>query len=134
MVRWDSTQMSIGDIRDLKNTYRLELRPDFQRQEVWAVSAKVMLIDSILKNIPMPKFYLLRNVRGEATFRAVIDGQQRLRAILGFMDNEFALKFPPCESYLNNKYFQDLEQEDLYAVLLFAARLSQVKSVHKLAS
>lgn len=112
MVRWDSTQMSIGDIRDLKNTYRLELRPDFQRQEVWAVSAKVMLIDSILKNIPMPKFYLLRNVRGEATFRAVIDGQQRLRAILGFMDNEFALKFPPCESYLNNKYFQDLEQED----------------------
>lgn len=30
--------------------------------------------------------------------------------------------------------YEDLEQEDLYAVLLFAARLSQVKSVHKLAS
>ncbi len=112
MVRWDSTQMSIGDIRDLTNSHRLELRPDFQRQEVWAVAAKIMLIDSILKNIPMPKFYLLRNIRGEATFRAVIDGQQRLRAILGFMNNEFALKAPPCEAHLHNKYFQDLEQPE----------------------
>ncbi|WNZ25305.1 DUF262 domain-containing protein [Leptolyngbya sp. NK1-12] len=112
MVRWDSTQMSIGDIRDLTNSNRLELRPDFQRQEVWAVAAKIMLIDSILKNIPMPKFYLLRDIRGEATFRAVIDGQQRLRAILGFMNNEFALKAPPCEAHLHNKYFQDLEQPD----------------------
>ncbi|MBD1915011.1 MULTISPECIES: DUF262 domain-containing protein [Cyanophyceae] len=112
MVLWVSTQMSIGDIRDLTNSHRLELRPDFQRQEVWAVAAKIMLIDSILKNIPMPKFYLLRDIRGEATFRAVIDGQQRLRAILGFMNNEFALKFPPCEEHLHNKYFQDLEQLD----------------------
>jgi uncharacterized protein with ParB-like and HNH nuclease domain len=112
MVRWDSTQMSIGDIRDLTNSHRLELRPDFQRQEVWAVAAKVMLIDSILKNIPMPKFYLLRDIRGEATFRAVIDGQQRLRSILGFIDNEFALKSPPCETHLHNKYFQDLGQTD----------------------
>jgi uncharacterized protein (DUF433 family) len=30
--------------------------------------------------------------------------------------------------------YEDLEPEDLYAVLLFAARLSQVKSIHKLAS
>jgi uncharacterized protein (DUF433 family) len=30
--------------------------------------------------------------------------------------------------------YEDLESEDLYAVLLFAARLSQVKSVYKLAS
>lgn len=75
MVNWDSTQMSAGDIRDLINSHRLELRPDFQRQEVWAVAAKIMLIDSILKNIPMPKFYLLRDVRETAIFRSVIDGQ-----------------------------------------------------------
>jgi uncharacterized protein (DUF433 family) len=29
--------------------------------------------------------------------------------------------------------YEDLEIEDIYAVLLFAARLSQVKSIHKLA-
>jgi hypothetical protein len=112
MVRWDSTQMSIGDIRDLTNSHRLELRPDFQRKEVWAIAAKIMLIDSILKNIPMPKFYLLREIRGEATFRSVIDGQQRLRAILDFMNNEFALKAPPCEDHLHKKDFQNLEQPD----------------------
>lgn len=30
--------------------------------------------------------------------------------------------------------YDDLEQDDIFAVLLFAARLSQVKSIHKLAS
>lgn len=30
--------------------------------------------------------------------------------------------------------YDDLEQADILAVLLFAARLSQVKSIHKLAS
>lgn len=30
--------------------------------------------------------------------------------------------------------YEDLEPEDLYAVLLFAARLSQIKSVYKLAA
>ena len=30
--------------------------------------------------------------------------------------------------------YEDLEEEDILSVLLFAARLSQVKSVHKLAS
>jgi uncharacterized protein (DUF433 family) len=30
--------------------------------------------------------------------------------------------------------YDDLEREDILAVLLFAARLSQVKSIHKIAS
>lgn len=30
--------------------------------------------------------------------------------------------------------YDDLETDDIFAVLLFAARLSQVKSIHKLAS
>ncbi|MGH1392928.1 MAG: DUF433 domain-containing protein [Trichormus sp.] len=30
--------------------------------------------------------------------------------------------------------YDDLESEDILAVLLFAARLSQVKSIHKIAS
>ena len=29
--------------------------------------------------------------------------------------------------------YEDLEQEDIYAALLFAARLSQIKSIHKIA-
>jgi len=30
--------------------------------------------------------------------------------------------------------YEDLEQEDIQAVLLFAARITQVKSIHKIAS
>ncbi|WP_013320608.1 DUF433 domain-containing protein [Gloeothece verrucosa] len=30
--------------------------------------------------------------------------------------------------------YEDLEPEDIQAVLLFAARLSQIKSIHKIAS
>ncbi|MBN3871969.1 DUF433 domain-containing protein [Nostoc sp. JL33] len=32
------------------------------------------------------------------------------------------------------KDYDDLESEDIFAVLLFAARLSQVKSIHRIAS
>jgi len=112
MTSWDSTNVSIGDIFDWTNSNRLELQPDFQRRELWTQAARVMLIDSILKNIPIPKFYARRKVRDDATYREVIDGQQRLRAILDFRHGRFALTSPPCEERFSGKRFEDLEQDD----------------------
>jgi len=110
MAIWESTQHTIGDILDWRSTKRLTLNPDFQRREVWSPAAKIMLIDSILKDIPLPKFFVTREVSGNSTFRKVIDGQQRLRAIFEFIDGEFKLKSPPCEDIFNNKKFSDLNK------------------------
>ena len=57
-VEWKSTPHPISDIRDWSLAHRLEMQPEFQRNQVWSKAAKIMLIDTILRNIPMPKIFL----------------------------------------------------------------------------
>lgn len=94
MVHWNSNPHPISDVRDWNDAGRLELRPDFQRRDVWSSSARIMLMDTILRNIPMPKIFLASTVRNGSTYRVVIDGQQRISAILDFLRNEFSLEDP----------------------------------------
>jgi hypothetical protein len=112
--KWISSSHPISDIRDWNNSKRLEVRPDFQRQEVWSKAAMVMLMDTILQNIPMPKIFLEAVIRGDDTYRIVIDGQQRIRAILSFLRNEFNLSSPYKGDYLNLNYddLPDLVKDD----------------------
>lgn len=106
MSNWNSSPHPISDIRDWSEAGRLELRPDFQRREVWALPAKIMLIDSIMRGVPLPKVFLANEIRQDRTFRRIIDGQQRISAILEFMRDEFALG-PPYEGELAGMRFSD---------------------------
>ena len=66
----------------------IDTNPDYQRPAVWTKAQKQLLIDSMLRDYDVPKFYLHKT--GEKTF-AVIDGQQRLRTIWEFFNGDFAL-------------------------------------------
>ncbi len=68
-----------------------------------------MLIDTILRQVPMPKMFLWNEVVNESTHRRVIDGQQRISAILGFLDDKFSLEDPYVGPYLGKK-FSELPQ------------------------
>ncbi|WP_214069592.1 DUF262 domain-containing protein [Photorhabdus hainanensis] len=57
--KWVSTTHPISDIRDWNDAGTLILQPDYQRREVWGIAAKIMLIDSIMNAIPMPKIFLI---------------------------------------------------------------------------
>jgi hypothetical protein len=39
-IRWNSACHPISDIRDWSDNNQLELRPDFQRREVWSDAAR----------------------------------------------------------------------------------------------
>jgi len=58
--------------------------PVFQRGNIWSDKQKSHLIDSMLRGIDIPKFYFYKTSEGWD----VIDGQQRIRAIVGFFDEE----------------------------------------------
>lgn len=103
-MKWESYSHPISDVRDWADSERLELRPDFQRNEVWTQAAQIMLIDTILKGIPIPKIYIKSIVKNEKTYRIVVDGQQRLTAILKFIRDELPLKSPYQGEYSNMKY------------------------------
>lgn len=109
MKKWNSSPHPISDIRDWQASNRLEIRPDFQRKAVWSDAAKIMLMDTILREIPMPKIFVASVIKGQQVYRTVIDGQQRIGAILGFLKDEFSLDSPYNGEY-KGKYFSQLPQ------------------------
>jgi Protein of unknown function DUF262 len=66
----------------------LDLRPPFQRNAVWRPLLKSSLIDSLLRGYPVPALFL-QDRTDPSTFKrriVVVDGQQRLRTILSYVD------------------------------------------------
>jgi len=110
MGKWKSTQHPISDVRDWKKRKELEIQPDFQRRSVWSEHARISLIDTIIKDIPMPKIYISQRIKNESTYRVVIDGQQRIGAILDFLSNQFPLA-APYTGELEGKFFKDLDDD-----------------------
>jgi len=104
--KWISSSHPISDIRDWNNAQRLEIRPDFQRKEVWSPAARILLMDTILRNIPMPKVFLQAIIRNNDTYRVIIDGQQRIKAILSFLNGSFRLTKPYSGEYENRSFLE----------------------------
>ena len=86
-------QYRIHDFVAWNANKELILNPHFQRRSVWDPQARTLLIDSILRRMPVPKIYMRTklDVRTKRSIREVVDGQQRLRAILAFANGDFAL-------------------------------------------
>ena len=118
MVHWNLSPHPISDIRDWSDAGRLELQPDFQRREVWAMTAKVMLIDSILSDIPLPKVFLSKVMRAGSTYRIVIDGQQRISTILDYLRDRFALD-APYSGPNDGKKFSELDEDTQNKILQY---------------
>lgn len=71
----------------------INLNPQWQRGPAWKPSRQVLLIDSILRGMDIPKVYLrARNGDGVFTHDAV-DGQQRLRALWEFRSGALLLEY-----------------------------------------
>ena len=68
----------------------IDPRPQYQRTSVWTLSQKQLLLDSVLRNIDVPKLYITR-AEDEKYEWEVVDGQQRLRAIWEFFDGEYRM-------------------------------------------
>lgn len=124
-MKWKSRAHPISDVRDWDNERKLELRPDFQRNEVWSRAAQVMLIDTILKDIPIPKVYIQSMMRSEKTYRVVIDGQQRLTAILAFINNKYKLNKPYIGQY-SNMNFSALPEDVRNMILQYNIDINEI--------
>jgi len=83
----------ISDFLEWNEKKQLKLNPYFQRRAVWSQPARVFLIDTILRELSIPKFYLRTTIdlATKKSMREVVDGQQRLRAIFDFANDELKL-------------------------------------------
>lgn len=106
-VRVEKAQFSVLHLQTLcLKRKELIIDPDFQRHDVWTSKQKSELIESILMGIPIPLMYLFEDKNGK---KQVVDGRQRIGAILNFLDNKFKLKNLRILSQLNECCFKDLE-------------------------
>jgi hypothetical protein len=63
----------------------LNLSPSYQRADVWDTSVAQMLIESVLRGIPLPSVIILKLQDDDGVNYEVVDGKQRLTSILRFM-------------------------------------------------
>lgn len=86
----------------------------YQRKLVWSEEEKASLIDSILKGYPIPLILFAEFIGDDGrTYYEVLDGMQRLNAIVGFIENEY----PVLDNYFDIKQLaraQQAEKEGLF--------------------
>ncbi len=119
-------QYRISDFVEWNKQKALEINSDFQRGNVWKPAARTMLIDTILRQLPIPKVYLRTkiNVQTQKAVREIVDGQQRIRAILDFAEDKFALT-KRAEEFKGLKY-SDLTEDQKTAFLSYAIAVDQL--------
>ena len=119
-------QYRISDFWDWHREKRLELNPEFQRGSVWSPAARTFLIDTILRQLPIPKVYLRTriDVLSKKSIREVVDGQQRLRAILDFAEDKFALSKRASE--FAGKRYSDLTEQQQEVFLGYPIAVDQL--------
>ncbi len=89
----------IYDLSGRAQQRQLDLNPTYQRDFVWSNADSQMLIESILRGIPLPSIILARSSSSQRY--QIVDGKQRVTAILRFigahpegLDNAQKMKDP----------------------------------------
>ena len=68
--------------------YRIDLDADYQREKIWSQGDQESLLDSIIKNIHIPKLYLAEVTGSDNFDYECIDGKQRMNTLLNFFKPE----------------------------------------------
>ena len=86
-------QYPISDLYGWIKSTELTLAPEFQRGDIWTSSAQSYFIDTLLRDLPVPAIYirLVTDPETKTSHREVVDGQQRLTAIVKFIDGRLSL-------------------------------------------
>ena len=84
-VRGESIERVYGTYTDKR--YVVNRR--YQRKLIWTLDEKVAFIDSVLKGYPVPILLLAEDRRSGENPLEIIDGMQRLNAVMSFIENDY---------------------------------------------
>lgn len=97
-INQETSTLPIITVLDAWTDGSLSRNPEYQRGEAWSVSQQKLLIDSILRGYPLPRFYFYRQAQGRGLLGGtgpdrfeIIDGQQRIIAMQEFQSSNWSL-------------------------------------------
>ena len=99
-MRMESQKRALDKVFRRRDRYEI---PEWQRDDVWSVDKKQLLIDSLLRGWKLPKFYLARTTAGAEQYE-VVDGQQRLLAIFEFYGGSLHLNAETAAEFGGDTY------------------------------
>lgn len=85
-MKYSITKWTIQKLYDSFKSGNLNLSPPYQRNFIWSTEDQRTLIDSINRKLPIPNFFILE--QGAKKYE-MVDGQQRSRTIINFLDGAF---------------------------------------------
>ncbi|MBN9348868.1 MAG: DUF262 domain-containing protein, partial [Devosia sp.] len=86
-VRGEAVERVYGNFSERR--YLVNRR--YQRKLIWTLDEKRAFIDSIIKGYPVPIVLLAEDSKTADNLLEIIDGMQRLDAIVSFIENRFAV-------------------------------------------
>ena len=113
--------MTVKAIYDAFRDDRLIIDNSYQRRKVWMLKDKVRLIETILLSLIIPEIFLWdfdTDPDTGATITHIVDGQQRINAIIDFIAGEYKL---------TKKYLLDEEIRDNYGDMEFKMLPQEVR-------
>lgn len=111
---------TISDFVGWQDRGELTISPSFQRRRVWTHRGKSYLIDTIVRGMPIPPIFIRQVIHPSLrrTVREVVDGQQRISAILDFINGEFTV-LPSHNSDIAKQKYDALPEHVQGAILSY---------------
>ena len=98
----------IALIKSIFSQSNYNLKPDYQRRITWDNKKRSKLIESLIINIPIPPIFLYEF---DYDKYEVMDGLQRITAIIDFYDNKYRLTGLEEWKELEGKRYKDLPEK-----------------------
>lgn len=113
MERVDYQSLVIQDVINLEKQGELNLSPWYQRRSVWKDSQKSYLINTIFERKPIPTIYIRHTIdmEKEKSIKEVVDGQQRIRAILSYYKDEITSLHPEIGKRVKYKELNNIQKQ-----------------------
>lgn len=114
MDRVDYESIVIRELVNLDQRGELDIDPWYQRRSVWKRPQKAYLVNSVFEKKPIPTIYIRHylDIDKEKSIKEVVDGQQRIRSILEYANDEFAAQHPNQRRRLRYSDLSKLEKAD----------------------
>ena len=118
-------QRQLESIFSGKYYFGIEMEPEYQRDYVWELSDKQLLIDSIFNNIDIGKFVFVHLEWDDHPLHytyEVLDGKQRINALCEYYENKFSYK---------GLFYNDLSKKERNHFDSYPISFAEVKNITK---